>query len=299
MSACHSFKLLLAMPALIACVSSGDDQNRPPLTAGAAGAEPVGSGAGAGSGGAADKGMQSGGEAGGSTAGSAGSVGLGGAGGVSALAGAAGAGAPLGGGGSGGAAGATSFVCSQVQGLTLTREWYLAGFEQGVVDESWQLKAAQSAYVDEWAKGDSPFWETPLHSPCQNGSSTPDRVVFVVLSWTIMVQADWKSAIAGAVDTIESKYPDVRRIDLMTIIRGPENAPCGDPNAYAESTHIPPALDAAIAELAAASPSLVHVAPPFAVDACSDFSGTGPHLTSAGNAKLATRIAAALSTSSK
>jgi hypothetical protein len=162
-------------------------------------------------------------------------------------------------------------------GLTLTRQWYEAGFEKGVVDAGWQLKAAQSAYVDEWAKADGPFWATPLISPCQTSSSAPDHVVFAVLSWTIMAQADWETAIRGAVTNIQSKYAGVRRIDLMTIIRGPANAACGDPNVYAENTHIPAALDAALAAVAAGSPTLVHVAPQFAVDACSDFEGTGPH----------------------
>jgi hypothetical protein len=183
-----------------------------------------------------------------------------------------------------------------VQGLTLTREWYSAGFEASAVDAQWQLKAAQSAYVDEWAKPDSPFWETPLYSPCEVGSSAPDRIVFIVLSWTIMAQSDWENAVAGAVQSLRAKYPKVRRIELMTIIRGPANAACGDPNVYAENTHIPAALDAALTQVAAASPSLVQVAPPFAVDACSDFEGTGPHLTMAGNAKLASKIAVWAST---
>ncbi len=39
------------------------------------------------------------------------------------------------------AAGAPQFVCNQVTGMTLTREWYQAGFEQapGIADDRWQL----------------------------------------------------------------------------------------------------------------------------------------------------------------
>jgi hypothetical protein len=222
--------------------------------------------------------------------GNAGASQAGGSGGA-AQGGAAGA-TTQGGAGAGGAPAGQAFSCSEVMGLTLTRQWYEAGFEKGVTDAGWQLKAAQSAYVDEWAKADSPFWATPLISPCQTGSSAPDHVVFVVLSWTIMAQEAWEVAIRGAVTNIQSKYAGVRRIDLMTIIRGPANAACGDPNVYAESTHIPAALDAALAAVAASSPNLVHVAPQFAVDVCSDFQGTGPHLTDAGNTKLAAKIAA-------
>jgi hypothetical protein len=225
---------------------------------------------------------------GGATSAGAGGTGVAGASAASGEAGAAGSGA-----GSGGAAPQGAFTCSEVLGLTLTKEWYVAGFEQGVVDGKWQLKAAQSAYVDEWAKSDSPFWATPVVSPCEVGSTAPDHVVFAVLSWTIMTQADWEKAIGGAVTSIKSKYPGVARIELMTIVRGPGNAACGDPNVYAENTHIPAALDAALAKVAAGSPALVHVAPQFSVDSCADFKGTGPHLTDAGNAKLAAKIATA------
>jgi hypothetical protein len=280
----------LALGAVLGCSSTNSEpQNQP--TAGSGGTSAGASGAqtgGAGSSSAGSSPQSSGSGGSGETAGSAGLAAGAGVGGA-ATAGAAGAMSQGGAGGSGGAAG---FVCSQVQGLTLTREWYLAGFEAGVVDGEWQMKAAQSAYVDEWAKSDSPFWNTALESPCQNGSTQPDRVVFVVLSWTIMTQEDWRSAVQGAVDAIQAKYPGLRRVDLMTIIRGPDNAACGDPNVYAESTHIPAALDAALAEVAAGAPALVYVAPQFAVDACSDFQGTGPHLTSAGNAKLSAEIAA-------
>ena len=287
--------LALGLSALLGCSSSpSESPGSTPASSGSAGtggssAQVGGAGNGASSGSPSVAGATSGG-AGATSGGSGGSGG-------DAMAGAAGSVVQVGGaGGMGGTAGAASFVCSQVQGLTLTRQWYLADFEEHVVDAQWQMKAAQSAYVDEWAKSDGPFWATPLESPCQAAAMAPDRVVFVVLSWTIMAQADWQTAVQGAVDAIKTHYPGVRRIDLMTIIRGPGNMACGDPNAYAESTHIPAALDAALAQVASGSPDLVHVAPQFAVDACTDFEGTGPHLTSAGNTKLAAKIADALTT---
>jgi len=196
--------------------------------------------------------------------------------------------------GQGGAAGATAtpFVCSQIIGLTLTSEWYLAGFENGVDPTRWQLKFAQSAYVNQWANASSSFWNTAVMSPCSKNSTAPDRVILVALSWTIMAQADWEAAVTGAVNTIKLKYPAVRRIELMTIVRGPQNRSCGDPNVYAENTHIPVALDNALAKVAETSPELVKVAPKFEVSACSDFTGVGPHLTVAGNAKMAGVISA-------
>jgi hypothetical protein len=68
------------------------------------------------------------------------------------------------------AAGAPQFVCNQVTGLTLTREWYQAGFDHapGIADDRWQLKARQSGYITEWSNPwlDFPAGTTnlPVHS---------------------------------------------------------------------------------------------------------------------------------------
>jgi hypothetical protein len=45
-----------------------------------------------------------------------------------------------------GRSGAPQFVRNQVTAITLTREWYQAGFEQAprIADDRWQLKARQS-----------------------------------------------------------------------------------------------------------------------------------------------------------
>jgi hypothetical protein len=291
----HIYALSLAV--VLGC-SSGSNGGESPAGAGGSGgsaSSAAGSMSAAGAGGSATSGGNSGSAtaaAGGPSAGNGGAPSSAGGNSIAGSGGSATAGA-AGSAGSAGAAPQGSFTCSEVLGLTLTKEWYVAGFEQGVADAKWQLKAAQSAYVDEWAKSDSPFWATTVVSPCAAASSTPDHVVFVVLSWTIMTQADWEKAIGGAVTSIKSNYPGVARIDLMTIVRGPANAACGDPNVYAENTHIPAALDAALVTVAAGSPTLVHVAPQFAVDSCADFKASGPHLSDAGNAKLAAKIATA------
>ena len=81
-------------------------------------------------------------------------------------------------------AGAPQFVCNQAIGLTLTREWYDAGFEQapGISDDRWQLKARQSAYITEWSNPTVISGISPPQSPCANGSASPDHVVLTVLS---------------------------------------------------------------------------------------------------------------------
>jgi hypothetical protein len=195
-------------------------------------------------------------------------------------------------------AGATadqSFVCSQVMGLELTDQWYTAGFETapGIEDARWQIVWKEHAYIDEWANPNSTFWAIPPMSPCTQESNSPDRVLLVALSWTIVTLAEWETNVQQDINNIKAKYPNVRQIVLMTIVRGPGNISCGDTTVVAENTLIPAYVDQALAEVATGSPDLVKVAPKFAASACTDFMETGPHLTAAGDAEMAQKIAAA------
>ena len=106
------------------------------------------------------------------------------------------------------------FVCNEVIGLTLTREWYQAGFEQapGIADDRWQLKARQSGYITEWSNPNSGFWNQQPQSPCANGSASPDHVVLTVLSWRppcCATQAEWEAQVGKAVTALRSKYAGV------------------------------------------------------------------------------------------
>ena len=126
---------------------------------------------------------------------------------------------------------APAFVCNQVTAMTLTREWYEAGFEQspGIVDDRWQLKARQSGYITAWSNPESDFWNHPVQSPCANGSASPDRVVLTVLSWRpacCTTQAQWEAQVTTAVTTLKAKYAGLKRIDLMTVVRSPGNRRC-------------------------------------------------------------------------
>jgi hypothetical protein len=287
------------------------------VVAGAGGANGAGQASGGrtilaeGSGGAGTGGATSPAATGGS--GIAGSGGTGGSaglatGGVPAQTGSGGAPAPGTGGsvvgGAGGAVGAPTgngggtsppqtFACSSVLGLMLTSQWYNAGFEQapGIDNARWQLKWMEHAYIDEWANANSAFWDiTPL-SACAQGSSNPDRVVLVALSWTIATLADWESNVTKDVENIKAKYSNLKQIVLMTIVRGPGNTSCGNTAVLAENTLIPSYVDQALANVAAKYPTLVKVGPQTEAAACSDFMGTGPHLTTAGDTAAAKSIA--------
>jgi hypothetical protein len=187
------------------------------------------------------------------------------------------------------------YVCSQVTAMTLTREWYQAGFEQtpGIVDDHWQLKARQSGYITEWSNPASDFWNQQVQSPCANGSASPDHVVLTVLSWTppcCTTQAQWETQITSAVTTLRAKYAGLKRLDLMTVVRGPGNKSCPLPAAAGETVSMPAELDGAFAAVAAKFPGLVFAAPKFEAPSCEAFRGGGPHLTPAGNAAVARTI---------
>jgi hypothetical protein len=116
--------------------------------------------------------------------------------------------------------------------------------------------------------------------------------VLTVLSWTITTQADWETQIAAAIANLMTKYPGVRRIDLLTVIRGPNNMLCPTPPAAGETIAMPAELDAAIAAVAARNPGFVFAGPKFEAPSCTAFSGGGPHLTTAGNMNMAKMISA-------
>ena len=138
-----------------------------------------------------------------------------------------------------------------------------------------------------------------IESPCANGSTNPDHVVLTVLSWVpacCVTQAEWQTQVTGAITTLKAKYAGLKRIDLMTVIRGPGNSLCPTAPAAGETIVIPPELDAALAAAATQFPGFVFVAPKFEGANCAAFSGGGPHLTTAGNTAVTKMISAYFAT---
>ena len=242
-------------------------------------------------------------------AGSSGGAATGGRGGSGTGGGATATGGRGGNAGTAGAAGlagvggtAAGFVCNQVLGFTITSEWYNQGFERGVTDSRWQIKFREHGYITEWANPASLFWGNdaangaPISSPCAQNSLSPDHVVLNVLSWTITAQQEWVTDITAAVNTLKVKYPGLKRIDLMTVIRGTGNMLCPTPPAVGETIVMAPELDAAMVAVAAQFPNFVFVAPKFEAPSCAVFSGGGPHLTVAGNMTMASMLSAYFAT---
>jgi len=193
-----------------------------------------------------------------------------------------GAGGPGGIGGNGGAA-AGPFVCNQLTGGKLTEEWFIAGFEKVVDNARWQVKWREDAYVEVWADAQSSFWTAQVDSTCANSSSAPDRLVFGAVSFKYKTQAEWRTGVTQAVNNFKARWPSLKRMDLVTQIRGPHNMLCPTAPIAGETIAVPTEQDAGLADVAAAFPGFVFVGPKVEAHSCSEFQGGGPHLTAAGN----------------
>jgi hypothetical protein len=240
------------------------------------------------------------------SSGSAGQPGM--AGGGAAAGGMAGGG---GGAGGGGALPMGPFTCTMFLGLLTTNEWYSQGFEEGVDGTKYELKYHHYAYVRTWGDPNSPFWgETgnsfdldqgsQIQSPCAMNPTAPDRMVFAALDWEMETKEEWKAALEMALGTFKGKYPSLKRIDIMTLIRCPDNSMCNanadygpgaNMNAGRQDCYIPDYQDAAIAEVAAAHPDFVAVGPKVEAIACRQ-PVDGAHLSGDANEQAAKDVAA-------
>ncbi len=176
------------------------------------------------------------------------------------------------------------YVCNQVMGVSVTGEWFAGGFESFVDDGHWQGMTLSHAYVDLWADSTNTVWGTPLVSPCTKNSSDPDRILFTGCNWDYKTAAEWTQALTAVVGNLKGKYPSVKRIDLLTMIRAPGNKLCE--GALNNEAIVAPYIDEAMANVAAAFPDLVVVAPKFEAPNCDVFVLGGPHFTPDGAAVL-------------
>jgi len=124
-------------------------------------------------------------------------------------------------------------------------------------------------------------------SPCSADSGNPDRVilnVFADTSGSLTTSAAMVTGLSNAVDTIKSKYSRLKRLDLLTMSRGPNDQQCFS----SSNTVVASYVDDAIAKVVTAYPGLVVASPKFYVTNCSDFdSSNPPHLSTAGKTNMA------------
>ena len=297
-----------------ACSSTPEPGNSVATTAGSSGAATSATAGSSGSG-ATSAGAGTGGSSAGATSTSGGATP--GGGGANAGSGGTSGGASAGSGGaSAGAGGVASmpmnFACTQFLGLLTTNEWYSEDFEKGGVDGTkYQLKYHHFGYVRTWADATSAFWgETgnsfdldqgsSIQSPCAASSTAPDRLVFAALDWEMGTKEEWVAALESALVTFKAKYPSLKWVDIMTMIRCPMNKQCNpnanygpgaNPVAGRQDCRVPDFEDAAIAAVAAAHPDFVGVGPKVESPACRN-PIDGAHLGPENNKAAAKLVAA-------
>jgi hypothetical protein len=179
------------------------------------------------------------------------------------------------------------YRCSLVLGVTVTSEWFGAGFEQGVGDARWEAITRPHTSLKEWSDPTNAVWSQPPVSPCASGANDPDRVLFTGMQWEYKTAAEWAAALSDVVVAIKGRYPAVKDIELLTMIRAPGNLSCGN-----DMSVVPPFVDEAMATVSARFPGLVHAAPRFEAPSCDAFKKGGPHFTPEGAAAMAKVLAA-------
>jgi hypothetical protein len=180
------------------------------------------------------------------------------------------------------------FRCTLVLGLTVTAEWFEAGFESIVGDDHWEARLRPHTFVEEWADPNHEVWQQPISSPCADRPESPDRVIIFLVDWSLSDAAAWEAPLDHLITTFRQKFPEARRLELQTMIRGPRNKSCGDPRSVVE-----PFVDRALREAAATRPELVRVGPVIMAPSCDVFESGGPHFTVSGRSDVAIAVARA------
>jgi hypothetical protein len=180
------------------------------------------------------------------------------------------------------------FVCSELVGLWVASQWWGA-FEKGVDNARWQFMFQHHGYLELFADPESPFWKNSISSTCGAQSTTPDRVIFLPFSLTLMTLEDWHAQLTKLVDTMKQKFVGVKRIELLSTLRSPGNMLC--PNDNDPGTIVPAYVDQAIAAVAAESGGLVTAGPKIELPDCSWWAG-GTDLTGQGNTGVGQLMAA-------
>ena len=176
--------------------------------------------------------------------------------------------------------------CNLVLGLTVTQEWYDAGFEKLAGDDRWEAILQPHTFVEHWADPNYEAWTKAPTSPCAQNAASPDRVLLFAANWTFTTADEWTQKLDAAVDAIKTKFASVRQIVLLPMVRAPGNATCGDPKSV-----VLPHVDEAMDKVAERRPELVIAGPHFEVKSCDLFKKGGPHFTEQGGAEVAKVIA--------
>jgi hypothetical protein len=198
-----------------------------------------------------------------------------------------------------------SFTCTEILGFSQSLMWHeTPEFQQQIDDARWQMRFRAGGDVDLWADPNADAWSPPVQpeclgsgqvvlcTPCTQGSSAPDRVLFTITLPTYESDVQvWAQKIRAAIATIRQKHPQVRQIVLQPVVGGPNDMICpfsGAPQGVRASFNNP-YIDQAIAQVVNDSPDLVAGFSP-EVRSCSDYADDLGHLTPAGRGPVGLAI---------
>jgi hypothetical protein len=176
-------------------------------------------------------------------------------------------------------AAAAAFTCNLLVGPSPMMQWFDGGFLQqpGIDPTRWELITVAHHYTDSWASPADPAWGSALHKgqACARGATAPDRVIFQATQWSYTTAAQWQKDLAAIVENIRTRWPSVRRIELMASTSAPGDVPCPAANGKANETIIPAFAYQALDAMPDRFPGLVLALPHFEVPSCMDFIGNG------------------------
>ncbi len=178
------------------------------------------------------------------------------------------------------------FRCNLLLGVAVTSEWFGAGFERIVDDQRWEAITKPHTSLEQWGDPQNSVWSLAPSSPCTVDSSAPDRVLFTAMNWEYTSEREWETGLDQVVHAIRTRFPSVRRIELLSMIRAPGNVSCGNAMSV-----VAPFVDEAISAVAAKSPDQVRVGPRLEAPSCELFKDGGPHFTESGRELIARHIA--------
>ena len=69
------------------------------------------------------------------------------------------------------------FVCTQVMGVSVTGDWFAAGFEALVDGARFQAVTRTHAFVELWGNPKDPVWSIPPVSPCARDAASCSGVL--------------------------------------------------------------------------------------------------------------------------
>src|SRR5205814_6801828 len=80
-----------------------------------------------------------------------------------------------------------------------------------------------SAHIEKWADPASAVWSLPLTSPCTKNADAPDQVVCMGTNYDYDTVDLFLPKYVAVWKNIQTKYPTVRHLDVMTYTRAPGN----------------------------------------------------------------------------